>query len=82
MSTPTSKPADFFLCIPKCEGDGTNWSVYKTVLTPAEVTAAEAYNKELKVYKSGQAIVKQVIASTIPNALFLHVKDTKTAAEL
>jgi hypothetical protein len=52
------------------------------VLTPAEVAAAEAYDKELKVYKSGQAIVKQVIASTIPDALFLRVKDANTAAEL
>ncbi|KAF7333873.1 Retrovirus-related Pol polyprotein from transposon TNT 1-94 [Mycena venus] len=115
MSTPNSKPADFFLRIPKCEADGTNWSVYKSrfsyaadaaglsdhlldtylapaapvttttppqALTPTEVAAIEAHDKELKIWKSGQAIVKQAIASTIPDALFLRVKDAQNAAEL
>ncbi|KAJ6528965.1 hypothetical protein B0H19DRAFT_534153 [Mycena capillaripes] len=95
MSTPNGRPSDFFLRIPKCEGDGTNWSVYKsrfsfaadaagmadhllaTHLAPlppttaspptaADTTALEAHDKELKSWKSGQAIVKQAIASTIP----------------
>ncbi|KAJ7663754.1 hypothetical protein DFH06DRAFT_986601, partial [Mycena polygramma] len=111
MSTPYSKPSDFFLRIPKCEGDGTNWSVYKsrftyaadaagmsdhlldTYIAPtppttaspptaAEAAALDAYDKELKIWKSGQAIVKQAVASTIPDALFLRVKDSKSAAEL
>jgi hypothetical protein len=111
MSTPNSKPADFFLRIPKCEAYGTNWSVYKSRFkfaadatgmanhllatylaptapttasppTPAEAAALEAHKKELKLYKSGQAIVKQAIASTIPDALFLHVNGAATAVDL
>ena len=111
MSTPNGKPSDFFLRIPKCEVDGTNWSVYKsrfsfaadaagladhllethiapiapTISSPPTATdtvALEAYDKELKAFKSGQAIVKQAIASTIPDGLFLRVKDEKTAAIL
>ncbi|KAJ6536880.1 hypothetical protein B0H19DRAFT_847968, partial [Mycena capillaripes] len=97
--------------IPKCEGDGTNWSVYKSRFsfaadaagmadhllathlaplppttasppTPADTTALEAHDKELKSWKSGQAIVKQAIASTIPDALFLRVKGATSAADL
>jgi hypothetical protein len=30
MSNPNGKPSDFFLRIPKCKGDGTNWSIYKS----------------------------------------------------
>ncbi|KAJ6581688.1 hypothetical protein B0H19DRAFT_865136, partial [Mycena capillaripes] len=92
--------------IPKCEGDGTNWSVYKsrfsftadaagmadhllaTHLAPlppttaspptaADTTALEAHDKELKSWKSGQAIV-----STIPDALFLRIKGATSAVDL
>ncbi|KAJ7284746.1 hypothetical protein C8J57DRAFT_956600, partial [Mycena rebaudengoi] len=102
---------NFFLHIPKCEADGTNWSVYKsrfsyaadtagmgdhllkTHVTPttpttasppmaAKAIALEAHDKELKVFKSGQAIVKQAIASTIPDPLFLHVKGATSAVDL
>ncbi|KAJ7315483.1 hypothetical protein DFH08DRAFT_820414 [Mycena albidolilacea] len=45
MSTPTSKPADFFLRIPKCEGDGTNWSVYKSRFSYAADAAEPTYNR-------------------------------------
>ncbi|KAJ7726794.1 hypothetical protein B0H16DRAFT_1471263 [Mycena metata] len=30
MSTPTSKLSDYFRRVPKCEADGTNWSIYKS----------------------------------------------------
>jgi hypothetical protein len=111
MSTPNSKPSDFFLYIPKCEGDGTNWSIYKSrfsyavdaagmsdhlsdthlaptaqttasPFTATEATSLEAHEKELKIWKFGQAIVKQAIASTIPDALFLRVKGATSAAGL
>ncbi|KAJ7615618.1 hypothetical protein DFH06DRAFT_1239637, partial [Mycena polygramma] len=111
MSTTNSKLSDYFLRVPKCEADGTNWSIYKnrfsyaadaagladhlvdthvapvapTTASPptaAENAALEAHEKELKVFKSGQAIVKQAIASSIPDPLFLRVKDEKTAAGL
>ncbi|KAF7345981.1 Retrovirus-related Pol polyprotein from transposon TNT 1-94 [Mycena venus] len=111
MSTTNSKLSDYFLCIPKCEADGSNWSVYKnrfsyaadaaglgdhllltytapitpTVISPATAADAavlELFEKDLKTYKSGQAIIKQAIASSIPDPLFLRIKDEKTAADL
>ncbi|KAJ7278713.1 hypothetical protein C8J57DRAFT_1059483, partial [Mycena rebaudengoi] len=113
MSTNNAKLGEYFLRIPKCEGDGTHWSIYKgrftyaadaaglaehledTHLPPvpptpptnspptqAELDAIDAYEKNQKAYKSGQAVVKQAIASTIPDALFLRFKDTKHASDL
>ncbi|KAJ6586057.1 hypothetical protein B0H19DRAFT_1250793 [Mycena capillaripes] len=32
MLTPNSKLSDYFLRVPKCEEDGSNWSVYKNRL--------------------------------------------------
>ncbi|KAJ7223769.1 hypothetical protein C8J57DRAFT_991787, partial [Mycena rebaudengoi] len=48
----------------------------------AEAIALEAHDKELKAFKSGQAIVKQAIVSTIPDPLFLHMKGATSAATL
>ncbi|KAJ6568786.1 hypothetical protein B0H19DRAFT_868370, partial [Mycena capillaripes] len=105
------KLSDYVLRVPKCEEDGSNWSVYKNRLiyaadaatlgdhlsltytapvalamssppTATETAAQEASEKDLKAYKSSQVIVKQAIASSIPYALFLRVKDEKTAADL
>ncbi|KAJ7907510.1 hypothetical protein B0H13DRAFT_2332328 [Mycena leptocephala] len=60
----------------------TDTAVPPQTLTAADVAAAKAYDKELKLWKSGQAIVKKGIASTILDALSLRVKAAKTAAEL
>ncbi|KAJ7608627.1 hypothetical protein DFH06DRAFT_1111157, partial [Mycena polygramma] len=112
MSLSTAKLGDYFLRIPKCEADGTNYSVYKnrfkyaadaaglgehlneSYVTPvaptsmssppsqAELDAKVNYEKALKQYKSGEAIVKQAIACTIPDAMFLRFMKAKSAAEL
>ncbi|KAJ7738717.1 hypothetical protein B0H16DRAFT_1325208, partial [Mycena metata] len=39
MSTPTSKLSDYFLRVPKCEADGTNWNIYKSRFIYAADTA-------------------------------------------
>ncbi|KAJ7124853.1 hypothetical protein C8R44DRAFT_874714 [Mycena epipterygia] len=106
MSTPNSKLSDYFLRIPKCEANGSNWSIYKnrfsyaanaagladhlldthiapvalipaTPPTTADTAVLEAFDKDMKTWKSGQAIVKQAITSSIPDPLFLRVKDAK-----
>ncbi|KAJ7105548.1 hypothetical protein C8R44DRAFT_581935, partial [Mycena epipterygia] len=108
-----AKLGDYFLRIPKCEADGTNWSVYKhrftyaadasglgdhlndTYLPPvpptppsstppsqAELDRKDTYEKALKAFKSGEAVVKQAIASTIPDAMFLRFMKAKSAALL
>ena len=42
-------------------------------LTVAEAAAELEWNKELKTWKQGEAIVKQQIAATIPDSLFMKI---------
>ncbi|KAF8161468.1 hypothetical protein B0H34DRAFT_638159, partial [Crassisporium funariophilum] len=40
------------------------------------------WQKELKAWKYGDAIVKQQIAATIPDSLFMKVRNAKTAFDI
>jgi hypothetical protein len=42
MSNSNTKLGEYFLCIPKCEADGTNWSIYKHRLSYAADAAGLA----------------------------------------
>lgn len=50
--------------------------------TPAETAALATYNTALAEWTKGEAIVKQMIASTIPDSLFMKVRTETTALAL
>ncbi|KAF8834088.1 hypothetical protein BDN67DRAFT_915657 [Paxillus ammoniavirescens] len=56
-------------------GRGESW----TPGTPNELLEVEGYRKALKEWRIGKAVVKQQIAGTIPDTLFLQVKSLATA---
>ena len=56
--------------------------VDSTKLTADEQSAVTAYEKEFWEWKQSEAIVKQQIASTIPDSLFMKVKGERTAKEI
>jgi hypothetical protein len=53
--------------------------VDSTKLTADEQSAVTAYEKELQEWKQSEAIVKQQIASTIPDSLFMKVRGERMA---
>jgi hypothetical protein len=110
MSAANSKLGEYFVRLPKCNGDGTNYVVYRyrftfaveaagledhvdekksaptppRVVDPAKPTAAETqalanFEKASKEWISVEAIVKQGIAGTIPDSLFIKVKGNRRA---
>ena len=50
--------------------------------TAAETTAELEWKKELKIWKQGEAIVKQQIAATIPDSLFMKIRGKGNALEI
>src|ERR1700743_2792091 len=94
------KIGDYFTRIPKCEADGSNYTIYKarmeyaadsasirdhldgTAIAPfpvtvpgigatqAELTSFAQYERELTLFRARQGVLKQAIASTIPDDLF------------
>ncbi|KAF8160499.1 hypothetical protein BJ912DRAFT_809060, partial [Pholiota molesta] len=51
-------------------------------LTAEQTTKDAEWKKELKAWKLGEAIVKQQIASTIPDSLFMKIRNQGTAHEI
>ena len=51
-------------------------------LTVAEATAELEWNKELKTWKQGEAIVKQQIATTILDSLFMKIRGKGNALKI
>ena len=51
-------------------------------LTAAEIAAQLEWKKELKIWKQGEAIVKQQIAATIPDSLFMNIQGKGNALEI
>ena len=50
--------------------------------TKDEEKKLEEWTKELKLWKQGEAIVKQQIAATIPDSLFMKIRGKTTALEI
>ncbi|KAG1829035.1 hypothetical protein DFJ58DRAFT_692232, partial [Suillus subalutaceus] len=59
-------------------GRGASWSPS----TMDEVRELAAYKTAMKEWRMGEAITKQQIASTIPDSLFIQVKNLDTAQEI
>ncbi|KAG2750880.1 hypothetical protein P692DRAFT_201710324, partial [Suillus brevipes Sb2] len=59
-------------------GRGASWSP----TTPDEVRELTEYKTTMKEWRMGEAITKQQIAGTIPNSLFIQVKNLATAGEI
>ena len=47
--------------------------------TPAETAALAAYDTALTEWAKGEAVIKQMIASTIPDSLFMKIRSETTA---
>ncbi|KAJ7277624.1 hypothetical protein C8J57DRAFT_1060504, partial [Mycena rebaudengoi] len=52
------------------------------VLTAAQKKEEIEWKKDLKVWTQGEAIVKQQITGTIPDSLFMKIRNKKTALEI
>jgi len=50
--------------------------------TPEEERLIKEWRAELKEWKRGEAIVKQQIAATIPDSLFMKIRNQGTALEI
>ncbi|KAG2047593.1 hypothetical protein BDR06DRAFT_829939, partial [Suillus hirtellus] len=57
---------------------GASWAP----ATPDEVKEVSTYKMELKEWRTSQAITKQQIAGTIPNSLFIQIKNLDTAKDI
>ena len=51
-------------------------------LTAEDEKKMEVWKKELRVWKLGEAVVKQQIAATIPDSLFMKIRTKGTAREI
>ncbi|KAF8814730.1 hypothetical protein BYT27DRAFT_7081514, partial [Phlegmacium glaucopus] len=51
-------------------------------LTDEEKTLVKEWKKEVKEWKQGEAVVKQQIASSISDSLFMKVRSKQTAYEI
>ncbi|KAG2057833.1 hypothetical protein BDR06DRAFT_831210, partial [Suillus hirtellus] len=50
--------------------------------TPDKVKEVSMYKTELKEWRTGQAITKQQITGTIPDSLFIQIKNLETAKDI
>ncbi|KAF8074878.1 hypothetical protein FPV67DRAFT_1376124, partial [Lyophyllum atratum] len=53
-----------------------------TALTEAEIRLEAEWKKALKLWRQGEAVVKQQIAGTIPDSLFMKIRGFGTAQEI
>jgi hypothetical protein len=53
-----------------------------TAFTPAKVALNVAYKEDLKTWQQGEAVVKQQIAGTIPDSLFMKICGHTTAWQI
>ncbi|KAF9238402.1 hypothetical protein BU15DRAFT_30165, partial [Melanogaster broomeanus] len=81
--------------VPELAVDGRNWKTYRKnlLLVAAEENLVQQYdgtdtrpvdatNDEVKAWQRRNAIAKQYVAATIPDALFACIVHLKTACEL
>ncbi|KIK10603.1 hypothetical protein PISMIDRAFT_124166, partial [Pisolithus microcarpus 441] len=92
-----TKLGDEFLKVPKLAAEGTNWVTYKDRLlwsvearglgghldgSETEPEDPKSLDAEMKAWRMGEAVVKQQIAGTLPDTLFMQIKRLKSAYEI
>jgi hypothetical protein len=69
--------------VPKKDSEGNDTrEMAQAALTADEERLIKEWKAELKEWKRGEAIVKQQIAATIPDSLFMKIRDKGTALEI
>ena len=70
--------------IPRRDSEGNKtWDFVQATYTPEEEERLiKEWRAELKEWKRGEAIVKQQIAATIPDSLFMKIRNQGTALEI
>src|SRR5258706_38279 len=69
--------------VPRKDADGNDTTeMVQATLTAQEKSLIKDWKGELKEWRQGEAIVKQQIAATIPNSLFMKIRDKGTALEI
>jgi hypothetical protein len=69
--------------VPKKDSEGRETrDLVHAPYTQEEERSVKEWKAELKAWKRGEAIVKQQIAATIPDSLFMKVRDKGTALEI
>jgi hypothetical protein len=68
---------------PKKDRDGKDTSEMSQIpYTADEQFLLKEWKENLREWKQGEAIVKQQVAATIPDSLFMKIRDKKTAREI
>jgi hypothetical protein len=69
--------------VPRKDSEGRDTRDFvQAAYTPEEERGIKEWKAELKEWKRGEAIVKQQIAATIPDSLFMKIRDKGTAYEI
>jgi hypothetical protein len=69
--------------VPRKDADGNDTTeMVRATLTAQEESLIKDWKGELKEWRQGEAIVKQQIAATIPDSLFMKIRDKGTALEI
>ncbi len=69
--------------VPKKDSEGNDThEMFQAAPTADEERLIKEWKAELKEWKRGEAIVKQQIAATIPDSLFMKIRDKGTALEI
>ena len=69
--------------VPRKDSEGKDTrDVVQAAYTREEERDIKEWKAELKEWKRGEAIVKQQIAATIPDSLFMKIRDKGTAVEI
>ena len=69
--------------VPRKDSEGKDTRDFvQAAHTPEEEWGIKEWKAELKEWKRGEAIVKQQVAATIPDSLFMKIHDKGTAREI
>ena len=69
--------------VPRRDSEGKDTrDLVQATYTPDEERGIKDWKAELKEWKRGEAIIKQQIAATIPDSLFMKIRDKGTALEI
>ena len=69
--------------VPRRDSEGNETTeMVRATPTLEEERLTKEWKAELKEWKQGEAVVKQQIASTIPDSLFMKIRDKGTASEI